>query len=70
MKTAFLYADIAEKIYVEPPRDLHKILQRILSKTVGVDRAIVHRELLNLESGGKLLLHKNLNNHLVLSTRL
>ena len=60
MKTAFLYADIAEKIYVEPPRDLRRILQRILSKAVGVDRAIVHRELLNLEGGGKLLLNKSL----------
>ena len=60
VKTAFLYADIAEKIYVEPPRDLRRILQRILSKAVGVDRAIVHRELLNLEGGGKLLLNKSL----------
>ena len=50
VKTAFLYADIAEKIYVEPPRDLRRILQRILSKAVGVDRAIVG-ELLNLEGG-------------------
>ena len=60
VKTAFLYADIAERIYVEPPRDLRRILLTMLKRTVGVERSLVHRELTNLENGGKLLLHKSL----------
>ena len=59
--TAFLYADIDETIYVEPPRDLGVILRCLRAGSYEPSaRGIITRELIQLERGGKLLLKKSL----------
>ena len=61
VKTAFLYADIDETIYMEPSRDLGVILRRLRARSDKSSAGgIITRELLQLEKGGKLLLKKSL----------
>ena len=70
VKTAFLYADIDEAIYVEPPSDLGMILRRLRA---GSDepsaRGIITRELIQLEMGGLKRVCMALSNHRRTGTR-